>query len=160
MIIVRFETFNDQAGIQIVDAVATATLRKTYRPNKKALENKAKISRHLQRLVALIDDIVVGTVQYYMDKNSLNIIGLGVHPDFHRNGVARELIRFMEKIARTEGVNCLRLHTVKQTGIVEIFKHLGFEIVVDKEDEFFESDIYPNLIDVEMTKQLAVVVAE
>lgn len=119
MITVRNETANDKDGIRIVDEAAIADLRKTYRPNKIAICNKAKISRQLERLVAVSDSTVVGTVCYYIKEPSLNVIGLGVLPAFRHRGVARELIKFLERIGITEGISCLHLHTVKQTGNVD-----------------------------------------
>ncbi len=45
MITIRPEKPDDQSGIQEVDASATATLRRTYRPSQKAIANKTRISK-------------------------------------------------------------------------------------------------------------------
>lgn len=154
MITVRNETTEDMDGIRAVDAAATATLRQTYRPNEKAMDNKSIISAHLQRLVAVSDGTIIGTVRYHVEEQSLRVIGLGVHPNSRHRGVARELIQFLERIGRTEGVTCLHLYTVKQTGNVDIFKRLGFNVIAERADDFSESDIYSELTDVEMEKPL------
>jgi ribosomal protein S18 acetylase RimI-like enzyme len=154
MIVVRPEGPDDGPGIQAVDAAATATLRQTYRPNQRALANRARLTAHLSRLVATVDDRVVGTVQYYVEHESVSIIGLGVHPGFRRRGIASELILSLEEIGRREGGMRLHLHTVKETGNVEVFRHLGFIVIAEHEDEFSESDTYERLTDVEMEKRL------
>ncbi len=55
MITVRPERVEDQAEIKNVRDAAMATLRQTYRPNQKAIENKARIGATLKRLVAIDD---------------------------------------------------------------------------------------------------------
>jgi len=154
MITVRPEKEDDQSGIQETDAAATATLRLIYRPNQRALANKARISTRLQRLVAVIDGRIVGTVQYHVEKQAVNVIGLGVHKDFRRRGVARSLIQSLTEIGRREKAIRLQLHTVKQTGNVEIFERLRFSGIAERKDDFSESDRFDKLIDVEMIKKL------
>ena len=121
MIDVRPAGPDDDAGVQTVDAAATATLRETYRPNQAALANKARLSARLKRLVATLDGHVVGTVRCYVENQSVRVIGLGVHPNFRRQGIARALLCFLEATGKEEGATRLRLFTVKQTGNVEVF---------------------------------------
>lgn len=154
MIDVRPAGPDDAPAVREVDAAATATLRETYRPNQAALANKAGLSVCLKRLVAALDGHVVGTVQYYVESQSVRIIGLGVHPNFRRRGVARALLRFLEATGKEEGASRLHLFTVKQTGNVEVFRCLGFRGVAERDDAFSESDKHRVLIDVEMEKQL------
>jgi ribosomal protein S18 acetylase RimI-like enzyme len=154
MITIRPDRPEDQPDIQAVEAAATATLRQTYRPNQRALANKARLGRQLRRIVAIVEGHVIGTVQYYMENRSVRVIGLGVHPDFRRRGVARALLGFLEEIGKKEGATHLHLYTVKQTGNVEVFEHLGFTVIAEREDEYSESNRYQKLIDVEMEKRL------
>lgn len=154
MIDVRLAGPDDAAAIKTVDAAATATLRKTYRPNQAALANKARLSTRLKRLVATVDGQIVGTVQYYVEKDSVRVIGLGVHPDFRCQGVAHALLRFLEAAGREGGATRLHLYTVKQTGNVEVFCRLGFIVIAERKDEFSESDTHQFLTDVEMEKHL------
>lgn len=155
MIIIRPASIDDQPGIQDVEAAATATLRQTYRPNKRALINKAQVRTQLHRLVAVSEGRVVGTVQYHIANQAVSIIGLGVHPDFRRHSVARRLLGFLAEIGRQEKATRLRLHTIQQTGNVAVFKRLGFTVIAEREDEFAESDRFEKLIDVEMERQLS-----
>jgi len=154
MILVRPSEPEDDTAVRTVDALATAALRETYRPNKAALDNKARIAGHLNRLVATIGGQIVGTVRWYVEDLSVTVVGLGVHPDSRRKGVARELLSSLEKIGRQHGATRLHLHTVKQTGNVTVFARLGFRIVAEREDQFSESDKYPTLTDVEMERVL------
>jgi len=154
MIIVRPEEVNDQVEIEKVCAAAITTLRETYCPGKQALENKIQLSVYLQRLVAVSDDRVVGTVQYYFQDQSLKIIGLGVHPDFRRRGVARSLISYLVEIGKAKNVNILKLHTIKETGNVEVFRRLGFIVAAERKDVLMESNKFEELTDVEMVRQL------
>lgn len=78
MITVRNEQIGDAEALAQVTASATATLRKTYRPNENALANKKRISRDLQRVVAVATGRLVGTTQYFVDGDCIRIVGLGV----------------------------------------------------------------------------------
>jgi len=154
MITVRPERAQDQAEIQNVRADAIATLRQVYRPNQRAIENKGRISKFLHTLVAVTNGRVVGTVQYYMDKQSIRVIGLSVHTDFRRKGVARSLIQYLGKIGIEENATRIKLHTVKETGNEDVLRRLGFVVVSEREDDLFDSDSFDKLTDVEMIMQL------
>jgi acetolactate synthase regulatory subunit len=43
---------------------------------------------------------------------------------------------------------------VKETGNVDMFRHLGFRVVAEEDDDLLVSDKFEKLIDVEMVKQL------
>jgi len=137
-----------------VDALSTATLRKTYRPNQAALANKARMTTLLNRLVALCDGLIVGTVQWTLEDKCLGIVGLGVHPDFRRRGIARELLAYLSTMGRQMGATRLRLYTVKETGNVDVFARLGFHVVAEREDRFSESDQHRTLTEVELELSL------
>jgi len=154
VIVVRNATSADAEALAAVDVSATATLRETYRPNDRALTSRAKLAGRLTRLVAELDGRVVGTVQYSVDGNSLRIIGLGVHSDARRRGVARAIMDKLREIAVDLGVSQLLAHTVRQTGNVPIFEKLGFEVVSESEDEYSESTTHDMLTDVEMRNSL------
>ena len=154
MIMVRPATDADADAMAEVSALAAETLRETYRPKESAGEGAPKPPGKLTRLVALIDGRIVGTVKYAMDGDALRVIGLGVHPDFRKRGVATELIRYLEDLARVNGAARLSLRTVKETGNVAIFERLGFSTVSEQEDRFSESDRHVTLTDVFMEKAL------
>jgi ribosomal protein S18 acetylase RimI-like enzyme len=114
----------------------------------------ARTRTHLLRLVATIDDRVAGTVRYRVENQSVRVVGLGVHPDFRRRGVARALLRCLEEIGKAARATRLHLYTVRQTGNVDVFRRLGFTVIAQREAEFSESDRYEKLTDVELEKRL------
>jgi len=154
MITVRSEMDKDKAEIQNVIDSAVATLRETYRPTQRAIDSKAQRNLSCQRLVATTNDRVVGTVQYYHDNQCVSVIGLDVHTDYRKKGVARRLIHHIKKIGTKEDANILKLHTIKETGNVEVFKRLGFKVALEQIDVLFESDKFEKLTDVEMIMEL------
>ncbi len=154
MITVRPATPEDNEAIREVIASAVATLRETYRPSAGTVARKAAILGQLHRLVGVINGRVVGTTQYWIDGDAVRIVGLGVHSQFRRMGVATELVRCVAEIGDGLGAKRLVLHTVRQTGNVPVFEKLGFEVVSETEDQHSESSTYLTLVDVEMHKPL------
>jgi ribosomal protein S18 acetylase RimI-like enzyme len=153
-IVVRPADPEDAASIKALNALSMATLRKIYRPNKAALDNKSLLAACLNRLVATSEGQIVVTVQWYKEDELLRVMGLGVHPDFRRWGVARELVASLCLIGQEQGATRLRLYTVKETGNVGLFARLGFLVLSEREDQFSESDHYSMLTEVEMERPL------
>jgi len=149
MITIRPSLPEDSDDIRRVSESAIATLRETYRPNQKALANRKRLSTQLSRLVALVDGKIAGTTQFYVDGEALRIIGLLVHSDYRRQGVARSLVQGMADIARKEGCRFLATRTVKETGNVPVFQRLGFDVLTERPDEYSESDKYRELTEVD-----------
>ena len=154
MITVRSSVPEDADGIRRVSESATATLRETYRPNQKALENRRRFSSQLNRLVALVEGEIAGTTQFYRDGEALRIIGLFVHADYRRRGVAKALVGGVTDIARKQGVDLLVIRTVKETGNVPIFEKIGFEVLSVHPDEYSESDKYRQLSEVDFQMKI------
>jgi N-acetylglutamate synthase-like GNAT family acetyltransferase len=150
MLTVRESTPGDESEAAVVDRLSTADLRKIYRPTAAAHERRSSISANLQRLVALRDGQVVGTVQYHIDAGCLYLLGLGVHPDFRRRGVATALVQRLEEVAAESGCHGVVLHTVLETGNVAIFERMGFVIESQQPTGLFESDAFPMLTEVVM----------
>jgi ribosomal protein S18 acetylase RimI-like enzyme len=154
MITVRDTMPEDAEGVRQVEASATATLRQTYRPNQKALRHKRTISQDLRRLVAELDGVIFGTMQYFTDGNAMGIIGLGVHGDFRRQGVARALIAEVADRAASRGLQSVVTRTVEQTCNVPIFEALGFQVTSRRPDEYSESVAGGELTDVSLEMQI------
>jgi ribosomal protein S18 acetylase RimI-like enzyme len=79
-----------------------------------------------------------------------------VHTNYRQKGIARNLIRHIEKIGIGENATQVKLHTVKETGNVDVFRRLGFTVVAEQEDDLFESEKFERLTDVEMIMQLSI----
>ena len=56
-----------------------------------AIAGKRRMSKSLKRLVALIDGVIVGTLQYRLDGQAVHMMGPMVHHDHRRRGVAEPL---------------------------------------------------------------------
>lgn len=151
---VRHALPEDAFAIAQVQASTTAALRRIYRPNAKALANKSRISRDLERLVALVDGLVVGTVQHYLDEDRLRIVGLGVLEEYRKRGVAKALVESLVSLAKHKRLEGIAARTVRETGNVPVFEKLGFVVASDVPDEYSESDIYPVLRDVELFRRV------
>ena len=154
LISIRPATEEDDRAVTGVVASAISTLRETYRPTRDAPISDVHILTKLNRLVALLDSKVVGTTRYWIDGDSLRIVGLSVHSQFRNRGVATELIRYLADIGDSLGARRMVLHTVKETGNVPIFQKLGFKIVVETDDTSIESAKFLKLTDVEMQRPL------
>ena len=137
-----------------VSASAVATLRQTYHPTPAAIARKRRMAKTLKRLVALIDDQIVGTLQYRLEDQAIHLMGPMVHHDHRRLGIARALVDAAAQIARQAHLARLSLHTIKQTGNVPIFEKLGFHLVSEQIDALTQSATHPTLIDVYMEHRL------
>jgi len=153
-ITVREALISDEEEMKIVAQSGIKTLRKIYRPNLKALENKKRINRDLKRLVAVTDKRIIGTVQYYIDNSCMKIIGLSVLDDYRKQGVSRKLIKTIEELAQEKNIQKISLFTIKETGNEDIFKKLGFHIMSEEPDVFSESDSFSNLTNLYMEKEI------
>ena len=155
MLTVRESTPDDESEAAVVDHLSTADLRKIYRPTAAAHERRSSISANLQRVVALLNGHVVGTVQYRIDGDRLCLLGLGVHPEFRRRGVATALVQRLREVAAEFGCHAVVLHTVLETGNVTIFERMGFVIESRQLTDLFESDASSTLSEVAMRKDLS-----
>ncbi|HEY1818037.1 MAG TPA: GNAT family N-acetyltransferase [Kofleriaceae bacterium] len=107
----------DEPAIARVAESAIATLRATYRPSAGMIARAAD-RRRLRRLVAIdADDSLVGTLAH----DNGHVVGLFVHTDHRRRGVARQLLDAIDGRAS--------LYTIRETGNVLVFERLGFRIV-------------------------------
>jgi nickel-dependent lactate racemase/N-acetylglutamate synthase-like GNAT family acetyltransferase len=130
-IIVREAEAADHVAIHEVSGLAVQALRRIYQPTGSP-SDQPRVAL-AGRLVAEIDGEIVGTVGYRLGNDLLHIIGLMVHPDHWRQGVARRLIESLLQIAGTNGLRSLSLFTVKETGNVPIFERLGFKVITECE---------------------------
>jgi GNAT superfamily N-acetyltransferase len=114
-------------AVKAVMADATAQLRGIYRPGSQAAA-RARSAEDVMWYMALVDEKVVGALRYVVKPDSLHL-GLGVIPDYQRQGVARALINTLAIQASLLGLRKLSLFTIKETGNEVIFARLGFRVV-------------------------------
>jgi ribosomal protein S18 acetylase RimI-like enzyme len=151
---IRVARPEDSDGIESVKASAIATLRKTYRPNQKAIAHKQTISTSLTQLVALCSDRVIGAVEYRIEADRVHFLSLDVHLDSRRQGVARRLVAELDAIGKKSGAAKLSTYTVTQTGNVEIFRRLGFRVVSEEPTELYESDRHAALTESYLEREI------
>jgi ribosomal protein S18 acetylase RimI-like enzyme len=153
-IVVRRPKSNELAAARNVSMLAFRRHRKTYRPTDEANSKKADVTPSLNRLVAIADNDVIGTMEYELQVDAVHLVGLATHPDYARRGIARALLNKLEQLAEENGLSKITLYTIKQTGNVEVFKKLGFDAVSGEITTLFDSDMYDELIEVRMEKIL------
>ena len=151
---VRAARADDEVGVTEVDRLATAALRRIYRPTEAARARRAVIASHTQRIVALVGKQVVGVVDYYAAADRLSFLGLGVHPEFLRCGIATALVQEVERIAAATRYASIVLHTVKETGNVRIFERMGYRVESEALTDLFEGIDGRQVSEVVMSKRV------
>jgi GNAT superfamily N-acetyltransferase len=126
--------------LEPVLASGIATLRETYRPTNAAIA--AKAARTFHRLVAIASGELVGTLEH---DGAGAVVGLFVHADHRRRGVARALLDAL-------GPRELTLHAIRQTGNVAIFERLGFAVARESPATDYTSDAHAQLTEVTMIR--------
>jgi N-acetylglutamate synthase-like GNAT family acetyltransferase len=152
--IIRESVIQDEPAIKEVSSLAIASLRKVYRPTKEAIARKANTAKQRTCLVCVYENKVVGVVEYEKAESMLHIIGLSVYPSHQRKGIAGLFINYLGQIARKLGASGLSLYTIKQTGNVEIFSKLGFQVIKESPAQWVKSVTGDDLIDVYMEKMV------
>jgi len=91
-ITIRKATGDDVEHVAAIFAAAFAPLRSIYRPTDEVVARQTEHAKEGTRLVAEVEEQVVATVQFDRHKEHVHVIGLAVHPDFQRMGIARRMI--------------------------------------------------------------------
>ena len=144
-IIIRKELPTDVDDLAQVNQSALATLRQTYHPNQKALAKRRETAKSPNRLVTVLNNRVVGSVEYRINSDRLHLMSLEVHSDFRRKGVAGSLVEALCQIGKILGATRLTAYTVTQTGNPLIFERMGFRVISEEPSEYFESDRFETL---------------
>lgn len=84
----------------------------------------------------------------------MRLLGLGVHEDHRRQGIARALVNRVIELAAEKRGSAVRVATIKETGDVPIFEKLGFEVAGENTDDSCEGINGEKVTDVEMEKRL------
>jgi ribosomal protein S18 acetylase RimI-like enzyme len=82
-----------------------------------ALEEIANAARSEDGYVAVLEGMNVGFATYRIigDRETAELTWIGIHPDFHRRGVGRGLMRAIEQDLRGRGIKELEVYTVAAT---------------------------------------------
>jgi N-acetylglutamate synthase-like GNAT family acetyltransferase len=125
-LIVREAYEGDEAALRKIVEAATRELRRTYRPRDSRPPCGGAPSGVL---VAVEENVVVGTAEYIRKQDQIYVQGIAVHPEYRSRGVCRALVNSVEEIAKAEKLRALALCAIEETGNAEIFKNLGFDVV-------------------------------
>lgn len=129
----------DRESVAEIIELATAELRRVYRPVPNRARAAGPHGGALSSLVAVDGTAVIGVVDYYAGSDSLCLQGLAVHPARRREGVARALVRAAQSLAVRERIPSLTADTIKETGNARLFVELGFRVLEELPADGFES---------------------
>lgn len=153
-IIIREATAGDAEAVTTVARAAFEPLRGIYRPTAEVAARQPERAREGTRLVAEVQGRVAATVQFARHAEHVHVIGLAVHPDYQRRGIARRLLDGIAARAPSLGHRVIVLDTIKETGNVSIFEKLGFRAVGESVTALFESDAFAVLHEVRMERSV------
>tara|TARA_R110002111_G_scaffold262860_1_gene341968 strand:+ start:85601 stop:86086 length:486 start_codon:yes stop_codon:yes gene_type:complete len=131
-ILIREANSADAADVAAVFKAAFAPVRLIYRPTTETLARQSNHTWEETRLVAELAGQIVATVQFDQHESHLHVLGLAVHPDFQRKGIAGCLLDWISAHASNIGLQSVLLETIKETGNVPVFEKLGFRVIQEQ----------------------------
>ncbi|WP_232105544.1 GNAT family N-acetyltransferase [Gimesia panareensis] len=137
-----------------ISEAAFAPLRSIYRPTGAAIARQAERAQMGTRLVAESEGTLAATVQYDQHADHVHVIGLAVHPDYQRRGIAGCLLEEICQRAILLAQPAVVLDTIKETGNVPLFEKLGFRVTHEEVATWCVSETYPVLHEVKMERGL------
>ena len=151
---IREYQLSDKQSAEALVSLVTKELRKIYR-QKVVSKNESAVAMELfDKLVASVENEIVGIVEYRVINDYCYIQGLAVSSEHRKQSIARKLINKVALIASNAGANKLTLVTIEETRNVGIFEKMGFEITERMLSECFESDSHANLYESHMERKL------
>lgn len=145
----------DESAATSIAARAFSRLRTIYQPTAAAVQGKSAESPAYDRLIGECDGRMAATVEYRVVLPYLHVRGLAVDPEFERRGFARAAMDQLSRIARVRGCAALRLFTIRETGNVAFFEHLGFNVVSQSPADWCTSAQFATLTEVELERPVA-----
>ena len=127
MVHVRPGRSSDQAALAALREEVTNALRRIYLPVTGGASHR-RIMPRFDTLVAVMGNHIIGTLEYTLAHETVYLQGLGVAEGYRGQGVARALIEAVAAKARPYPLPRLELCTIRETGNVQVFEQLGFQI--------------------------------
>lgn len=91
----------------------------------KEIRERMRLGGHV--LVAEVDNEIIGTVTGFEEHRSMRVCSLAVHPTHQNHGVARQLMKRLETIARKKGCYKLFLQTAwAMKEAIRLYESLGY----------------------------------
>jgi ribosomal protein S18 acetylase RimI-like enzyme len=153
-IIVRHAAPEDRQAAYRVSNAAFAGVRRVYQPRKTARSIRNSIDIQLHQVVALGDGVVVGMLDFWIEGSVCHLGNLAVDPEYQGRGVARRLIDFLADHGRELGLEGISAKTIRETGNVDIYLRMGFEVVGEKPADWAQSDVFTQLTETQMLRKI------
>ncbi|MFI4852955.1 MAG: GNAT family N-acetyltransferase [Gimesia chilikensis] len=153
-IYVRDARNDDAERVAVICEAAFAPLRSIYRPKGETIARQAERAQTGTRLVAEFEGALAATVQYDQHADHVHVIGLAVHPDYQRRGIAGFLLEEICQQAILLKQPVVVLDTIKETGNVPLFEKLGFRVTHEAVATWCVSETWPVLHEVKMERVL------
>ena len=151
---VREARSDDADRVSVICEAAFAPLRSIYRPTGAAIARQTERAHLGTQLVAEFEGALAATVQYDQHADHVHVIGLAVHPDYQRRGIAGFLLEEICQRAILLKQPVVVLDTIKETGNVPIFEKLGFRVTHEAVATWCVSETCPVLHEVKMERIL------
>tara|TARA_R110002095_G_scaffold146091_1_gene126458 strand:- start:2051 stop:2536 length:486 start_codon:yes stop_codon:yes gene_type:complete len=151
-ILIREANSDDAEEVAVVFEAAFTPVRSIYRPTCETLARQTNHRWEETRLVAELQGQIVATVQFDQHETHLHVLGLAVHPEFQRRGIAGCLLDWIFAHASRIGRQSVVLETIKETGNVPLFEKRGFHIVNEVIAAWCVSEIHEQLYFVTMER--------
>lgn len=153
LISVRQTTVNYQTLANEIREKAFETVRHIYRPlDDRSRDPIGNIGGDRIDVIASVEGQSVGVIGLYSEENVLRIVGLAVLNEFRRQGIARQLVCYADRVARKRGATSLGLYTIAETGNVQLFHRLGFIVLHERIAKWCSSTLFEVVHEVEMKR--------
>jgi predicted N-acetyltransferase YhbS len=132
MIAIREYCPSDTEQVDRLMETATRELRAVYTPKSSdKIEQREQSISSLKIVAEDNDGSIVGVAEFFVRSADIYAQGIAVAASHRRSGVATALLAHITALANDLGVLQVQIKTIKETGNVEIFKHLGFEVILE-----------------------------
>ena len=159
MTTIRIATQCDLKVVRSIAETSFATVRTVYRPSVESVHRQDALRIDETELVASVAQEDVGTARVYIEENVVCVVGLAVLSSFRKRGVARALLDWTRDFAMEHRCTAVQLDTIRETGNVEIFARLGFQVVRESVADWCISDRFETLHNVRMIKNVGIPIA-
>jgi [ribosomal protein S18]-alanine N-acetyltransferase len=117
--------FEDVAAVHEIERISFRTPWPAY-----AFEQELRGNRLAHYLVARAGDRVVGFAGVWLMVDEAHVTTFGVHPDWRRQGIGRQLLLNLVELARTIGARRMTLEVRASNDVAQaLYRTYGFEEV-------------------------------
>ena len=117
--------FEDVAAVHEIERISFRTPWPSY-----AFEQELRGNRLAHYLVARAGDRVVGFAGVWLMVDEAHVTTFGVHPDWRRQGIGRQLLLNLVELARTIGARRMTLEVRASNDVAQaLYRTYGFEEV-------------------------------